>query len=293
MAEETVNVNPDGSTTFEGSEESTMPPMEDAGSEEGVFDEETMAEVTKGTDPAILFLMVVLVLGVIYYIYLRKSGEDDDEFFSSLDGEKFNLKLPAEVEEYYAIKEKCLASGWEPGKAAEKGNPNGPHRVMAQALMKRAIGDIPIVTHIQKEAAGMNKLYSQSMCSVTQWRAYQAAEAMVSGEVDEVRAEADEIEPGWSQVIWRQAMQYHNMLKQKHEMEQKAASDQAAKKKAIEEKANEAKKAEDAEKNRLKQAEEAAQELLKAEEREKESKTAFSGGGVKKGFLDGKAKKKK
>ena len=74
---------------------------------------------------------------------------------------------------------------------------------MAQALMKRAIGDIPIVTHIQKESSGMNKLYSQSMCSVTQWRAYQAAEAMVSAEVDEVRAEADEIEPGWSQVSFQ------------------------------------------------------------------------------------------
>ena len=46
----------------------------------------------------------------------------------------------------------------------------------------------------------MNKLYSQSMCSVNQWRSYQAAEAMVSSEVEEVRAEADEVEPGWSQV---------------------------------------------------------------------------------------------
>ena len=71
---------------------------------------------------------------------------------------------------------------------------------MAQALMKRAMGDIPLVTHIQKESAGMNKLYSQSMCSVSQWRSYQAAEAMVSAEVEEVRVEADEIEPGWSQV---------------------------------------------------------------------------------------------
>jgi Preprotein translocase subunit Sec66 len=88
-------------------------------------------------------------------------------------------------------------------KAPDKANVSGPHRVMAQALMKRAIGDIPIVTHIQKESAGMNKLYSQSMCSVKQWRAFQAAEAMVSGEVDEVRAEADEIEPGWSQVRGR------------------------------------------------------------------------------------------
>ena len=99
------------------------------------------------------------------------------------------------------MKEKCIKAGWEPGKPpADKNNATGPHRVMAQALMKRAIGDIPIVTFIQKESPGMNKLYSQSMCSVSQWRAYQNAEAMVSTEVDEVRAEADEIEPGWSQV---------------------------------------------------------------------------------------------
>ncbi len=93
-----------------------------------------------------------------------------------------------------------MKAGWVPGTPPDKSNPSGPHRVMAQALMKRAIGDIPIVTFIQKESAGMNKLYSQSMCSVSQWRAYQNAEALVSQEVDEVRAEADEIEPGWSQV---------------------------------------------------------------------------------------------
>merc|ERR1712024_60671 len=85
---------------------------------------------------------------------------------------------------------------------------SGPHRVLAQALMKRCIADIPLVTHIQKESPGMNKLYSQSMCSVKQWKSYQAAEALVSGEVEEVRAEAEDIEPGWSQTIWRQAMQY-------------------------------------------------------------------------------------
>lgn len=66
--------------------------------------------------------------------------------------------------------------------------------------MKRCMADIPLVQHVQKESGGMNKLYSQSMCSVKQWRAYQNAEALVSAEVEEVRAEADEIDPGWSQV---------------------------------------------------------------------------------------------
>lgn len=292
MAEETVNVNPDGSTTFGGGtgEESTMPPVEDAGTD-GAF--EQAATAVAGTDPLFYLVLVALALGVLFFIYYRRSKEDEDDFFANLDGEKFNLKLPAEVEEYYAIKEKVQSAGWVPGTQPDKANPNGPHRVLAQALMKRAIGDIPIVTHIQKESSGMNKLYSQSMCSVKQWRAYQAAEAMVSAEVDEVRAEADEIEPGWSQVIWRQAMQYHNMLKQKHEMEQQAAAEQAAKRKAIEEKINNYKSPEQLEKEKIEAAEKAAQELLKQEEREKASKKAFSGGGVKKGFLDGGNKNKK
>jgi len=288
---ENVNINPDGSTTFESGagEESTMPPAEGPGTE-GVFEE---MPVAAGTDPAIYLLLVAVALGILFFIYKRNSREEEDDFFSNLDGEKFNLKLPAEVGEYYAIKGKVQKSGWVPGTPPDKSNPNGPHRVLAQALMKRAIGDIPIVTHIQKESSGMNKLYSQSMCSVKQWKTYQAAEQMVSVEVEEVRAEADLIEPGWSQVIWRQAMQYHNMLKQKHEMEQKAVAEQAAKRKAIEEKVNNYKSKDQIEKEKADAAEKAAQELLKAEEREQSSKKAFSGGGVKKGFLDSKSKKKK
>lgn len=159
--------------------------------------------------------------------------------------------------------------------------------------MKRAIADIPIVSHIQKESGGMNKLYSQSMCSVKQWRSYQNAETLVSTEVEEVRAEADEIEPGWSQAIWRQAMQYHNMLKQRHDMQAKQLAEAERKKKELEnKKTKEEKKTMDAKAKAL-AAEKAAEELIKAEEREKESKKAFSGTSMKKGFLDsGKSKKK-
>merc|ERR1712176_1455571 len=236
------------------------------------------------------YLVVAFVVcSLLYFLYTRKSRSDDDDYFSNY--EKFNIKLPAEVDEYYSVKEKCMNAGWEPGKPpADKSNAGGPHRVMAQALMKRAIGDIPIVTFIQKESAGMNKLYSQSMCSVSQWRAYQNAESMVSTEVEEVRAEADEIDPGWSQVIWRQAMQYHGMLKQKHEMEQKAAAETAAKKKEIEQRVNAAKKQMENKLSPEEQAEKAAKELLEAEERGKDSKKAFSNGGVKKGFLEQKKK---
>lgn len=287
MTEQTVNVNPDGSTSFEDGSGDT----EGDYSSENNFEDETVNEAVKGIDPAIYLLVAIILGAFIYFLYTRKSRSDDDEYFSNYG--KFNIKLPSEVDEYYAVKEKCINAGWEPGNPPkDKSNANGPHRVMAQALMKRAIGGIPIVTFIQKESPGMNKLYAQSMCSVSQWRAYQNAEAVVSTEVDEVRSEADEIEPGWSQVIWRQAMQYHNMLKQKHAMEEKAQAETAAKKKVIEEKVNAAKMQMKENEHQKDASERVARELIEAEEREKQSKKAFSAdGGVKKGFLEKKKKK--
>jgi len=282
MAEE-ATINPDGTTD--------MPPMGgEAGDEEIPIDEEMLKEGIDGIDPVYYLIIGTIVIILLVYLFRPKKTEVED-FFDELDGDKFNLKLPAAVDEYYEIKDKCLDAGWEPGTAPTQGQQqaaNGPHRVMAQALMKRCIADIPIVTHIQKESPGMNKLYSQSMCSVKQWRSYQAAEALVSGEVDEVRAEADEIEPGWSQVIWKQAMQYHNMLKQKHEQEAQQVAAAATKKKEIDSAKNaEQKKLDDA-KAKEKAAEEAAKELLKMEEREKNSKKAFKDGSMKKGFLNSK-----
>jgi hypothetical protein len=158
--------------------------------------------------------------------------------------------------------------------------------------MKRAISDIPLITHIQKESVGMNKLYSQSMCSVKQWKTYQAAETLISNEVEEVRSEADEIENGWSELVWRQAMQYHNMLKNKHEMETKQR-DYLVEKIKVEEEAKKKPRLTPEELRKKKEiaAERAANELLKIEEREKESKKAFSNSSMKKGFLERKMKK--
>jgi hypothetical protein len=171
---------------------------------------------------------------------------------------------------------------------------NGPVKLLAQALMKRCIADVPLITLIQKESPGMNKLYSQSMCSVKQWKSYQAAEALISQEVEDVRNEADEIEPGWSQAIWKQAVQYHHMIKNRNEMEmkQREAAMKAAMMKKMEEESK--KSPEEIQKEKEAAAEKAAQELLKMEESEK--KGGNGGGtkafksGMKKGFLDSKKK---
>lgn len=218
-AAEEATINPDGSTTFDdasasgdfgGSVGEDIPGMDagSSGSSDSIPDgsgEEPVVEdiIVKGIDPALYLALIVTAFAILFiYLQLRKKRNNAsvDDFFSNLDGDKFNLKLPAAVDEYYEVKSKCEEEGWEPGQTPEGGQPNTHHRLLAQALMKRCIADIPVVTHIQRESAGMNKLYSQSMCSVKQWKSFQACEAMVSTEVEEVRAEADEIEPGWSNV---------------------------------------------------------------------------------------------
>jgi len=280
-----ATVNPDGSTTFaDGANEGGFT---DDGTNTTMGGEDTLEVNVGKVDPAfylLAFAAVVMILGVLHVLRQRKSQGETEDFFSQLDGEKFNLKLPAAVDEYYEVKANAEEQGWEPNQKPSGSAASSPHRALAQALMKRCIADVPLVTHIQKESAGMNKLYSQSMCSVNQWRSYQAAEAMVSAEVDEVRAEADEIEPGWSQVIWRQAMQYHNMLKQRHEMEAKARSEQVEKKKQEENKIVAAKRKVDDAKAKILAAEDMAADLIKEEEKEKKGKKS-SNGGLKKGFL--------
>jgi len=283
MSEATIN--PDGTTD--------VPPNTNETFTNSTFSSEEILAPPKTTDPAVYFGIIVIIIGLITFLIYRKrkkNVEEDgsDEFFQQLDGEKFNLKLPNAVDEYYSVKDKIIEEGWTPGQK----DASGPTRVLQQALMKRCIADIPLVTHIQKESAGMNKLYSHSMCSVKQWRTYQAAEAMVSAEVDEVRAEADEIEPGWSEYIWRQAMQYHNMLKQRHAAEEKAVAEKAQKIKLEQDKVLAITRAEDEAKARIVLAEKTAQELIKQEEREQDSKTAFNNGKIKKGFLVSGGKKK-
>ena len=196
--------------------------------------------------------------------------------------------------------------GWVPGQGPPSQeavqNPQHPHRIIASALMKRAMADIQNVMTIQKESAGMSKLYSRSMCSVKQWKSYQMAEQVISQEIADVKAEADDIEPGWSHSIWQQASQYQAMLKKKHEMELQAAQEKAKAAKATETKSasaaaapaassnkKAAKQVEDDPKARELAAQKAAEELLREEEAKEKKKggKAFSGGGVKKGFLDG------
>lgn len=94
-----VNVEPDGSTTFEDAAGDAGAGQEEAftgGEDDGMGGEEAGEAfeemVEKGIDPAIYLLVIVVIFLIGFVIYQRKKKEEEeDDFFSNLDGEKVCL----------------------------------------------------------------------------------------------------------------------------------------------------------------------------------------------------------
>ena len=86
---------------------------------EEIPDSSSSSSKRTGTDPAIylaLSFITFVVLYMLHYKRQKKKQMDREAFFLDMDGDKFNIQLPAAVEEYYEVKEKCIQAGWEAGK---------------------------------------------------------------------------------------------------------------------------------------------------------------------------------
>ncbi|CAM9107539.1 unnamed protein product [Ectocarpus sp. 4 AP-2014] len=155
---------------------------------------------------------VSLLAYAIFRLFVRKVvGEDD--FFADLGISYKDFDMPDEVDDYYEAKE-------NPDIASDAGK-------LRNALLKRAIADIPIILRMQNEGPGIYNMYQQAMIGEKEWHAFQEAETMISEEIESVQNEADEIEPGWSQSIWPLAMQLRTVLVQRREQAEAAAEKKA------------------------------------------------------------------
>lgn len=154
--------------------------------------------------------VVSLVAYAIFRLFVRKVvGEDD--FFADLGISYKDFDMPDEVDDYYEKKE-------DPEIAKDKAK-------LRNALLKRAIADIPIILRMQNEGPGIYNMYQQSMIGDREWHAFQEAESMISEEIESVQNEADELEAGWGQSIWPLAMQLRTVLMQRREKAEKDAED--------------------------------------------------------------------
>merc|ERR1711920_1081388 len=91
---------------------------------------------------------------------------------------------------------------------------------LKQALMKRLVACIDPLDQVQRDKPGNWKLWRGKLVSERYWGSLCDAERLVSEEIDSCTAEAEELEPGWREHIFPQAVQIWRRQKQ-FEMEKR------------------------------------------------------------------------
>lgn len=91
---------------------------------------------------------------------------------------------------------------------------NNPEDVdkLKKLLMKRALKTIPYVVQLQSEGSSIERLYKKGMLTDNMHFKMKELKSFVDEEFQEIQAEAEHLLPGWGQVIWPQAMQFHHMI---------------------------------------------------------------------------------
>jgi len=221
--------------------------------------------------------LVAASISLAVIIYIAWRGSKSSEFFSEALPDMYELELPdAEINMYYDMKDRLQTQvGAEFG--ADGVAAPWAHKLQAderlslqQALMRRLVKDIERLDQVQKDKPGNWKMWRGKLITEHFWASLCDMERLVSEEVDSCLAEAEELEPGWRDHIFQQAVQFYRM-DQQHQVEKKEvkkAAEKEKKNKVKEARAviTDVKKVEEDKIREEKAAEKAMEKLLREEE---------------------------
>jgi len=211
---------------------------------------------------ALFLIAVVSALACMAYMVWSTSKPSD--FFSEAVSDEYEMELAEEeINQYYTLKDKlqeefapeafaAAQSGEEPEPVSLEGmDPRqaamatmpwtvkvpAEHRTNLQkALLIRLVACIDKLDQVQRDKPGNWKLWQTKLISERFWETLVDAEKMVSAEIESCICEAEELQPGWREHIFMQAVQ-HWRLKKQQETEKKET------KRAVEQVKSEEKKA--------------------------------------------------
>jgi len=228
--------------------------------------------------------LVACLTALAFMIYTAWRGSKPSGFFMEAVADRYDLDFPeTEIDGYYDLKDKLQAQveAEAPPGALVEGPDGAPalwaHRLpqeerlgLHQALMRRLVKDIERLDKVQRDKPGTWKLWQKKLVSEEYWNSIIEAEKQIGEEVDFCLAEADELEPGWREHIFQQAVQIWRMEKG-HVIEkqmQKKAVQQVKKEKVKEVRraVTEVKVAAEEKIRQEKNAEKAMEKLLREEE---------------------------
>jgi len=228
-----------------------------------------------------VFLVAALIAAVTM-IYIAYRGSKNTDFYSEVVSERYDLELPeAEIDAFYDLKDRLQAQvGVEDAPAEGSGDappmpwahklPPEERQSLAEALMRRLVKTIDRLDRVQSDKPGNYKLWQKKLVSEHFWASLVDAEKLIGEEVDSCMAEADEIQLGWREHIFPQAVQQWRRGKQiqveKKDAKKAVIAVKKEKEKAIRRVVVEAKQAEEDIIRQEKNAEKMMEKLLREEE---------------------------
>mmetsp|Transcript_63026 Transcript_63026/g.181286 ORF Transcript_63026/g.181286 Transcript_63026/m.181286 type:complete len:264 (+) Transcript_63026:103-894(+) len=250
--------------------------------------------------PAVVGLafLVCVLCALAFMAYLAWRGSQPTDFFCEAVASVYEMEMPEkEIDAYYTLKE-SLQKKYAPESLQEREEtdeneeaaaaepwtrkvPVEERQVLQKALMQRLVACIGKLDQVQKDKPGNWKLWQTKLISERFWSSLCDAEKAVSQEVDSCVAEAQEIEPGWKEHIFPQAVQLYRMQKQqevekkvakKEQLDEKKMKEREVKRAEIEKRLKEEEKLREE-----KMAEKMMQKLLEEEERNAKAKGKAKG----------------
>jgi len=183
----------------------------------------------------VVFLLVVgASLGLMAYIAHR--GNKTSDFFAEAVGTTYTAADLSEedIDGYYSFKDELIqkyapeypAQAEAVAAAEEAGEevpplerwtgqvPQEERTTLQKALMKRLVSGVGKLDQVQRDRPGNWKLWQTKLITEHFWSSLLESEKIVSQEIDECVAEAEELEPGWRSHIFQQAVHIYRMQKQ-------------------------------------------------------------------------------
>ena len=141
-------------------------------------------EAPGGVGFAVMFVGTLAVVGAlagaVYLVYFRRKKGEGDYFQAAFGSGRYSMTLPAEVEQYHALKDKLGDAAYPDdaeldaqAEAQSTGAPPAPpqgeeraeRKLVKQALLRRAIATVPLILFQQKERSRMEPLFRRGMCA--------------------------------------------------------------------------------------------------------------------------------
>lgn len=236
----------------------------------------------------VFVVAIGIALAIIGYMAWR--GSKTNPFFLEAVPSLYPLTLPdADIDFYEDLKERLQKSYAPEALGYVNGTPNGsaeaqpftpswaqkvpPEELMGlkHALMKRLVACIDPLDQVQRDKPGNWKLWRGKLVSERYWNSLVDGEKIVSEEIDACIAEANELEPGWRDHVFQQAVQIWRRQKQELVEKKEKIKEKVKEKKSVIQEVKrvetDKKKEEEDKKKQERLAEKAMEQLLREEEK--------------------------